>query len=62
MGLELRPGESKWWYGRVVVNGRKLTKNLSVEVRGTPPAKLSELGDMAFERSRAKAMAAFESW
>lgn len=62
MGLELRKGESKWWYGRVVVNGRKLTKNLGVEVRGAPPAKLSELGDMAFERSRAKAMASFETW
>jgi len=62
MGLELRKGESKWWYGRVVVNGRKLTKNLGVEVRGTPPMRLSELGDMAFERSRAKAHAAFENW
>ncbi len=62
MGLELRPGESKWWYGRVVINGRKLTKNLGVEVRGVPPARLTQLGDMAFERSRAKAHAAFEQW
>ena len=60
MALQLDGGESKWWYGRVMVNGRKLKKNLGVEVRGVPPAKLTHMGDVAFERSRAKAQAALE--
>ncbi len=60
MALELHPQQSKWWYGRVVVNGRKLNKNLGVEWRGTPPPTLSQRGDDAFERSRAKALAALE--
>jgi integrase len=60
MALQIHVGESKWWYGRVVVNGRKMKKNLGVELRGTPPAKLSEMGDAIFERSRAKALAALE--
>ena len=60
MALELQRGRSKWWYGRVEVNGRKIGKNLGVEVRGTIPASLSEVGDAAFERSRAKAQAALE--
>jgi|GEM_PF-834034 len=60
MALELHPKESKWWYGRVIVNGRKLNKNLSVEWRGVPPVNLTQRGDDAFERSRAKAQAALE--
>src|SRR5690606_29513602 len=60
MGLEIHRGRSKWWYGRVEVNSRKLNKNLGVEVRGVIPPTLSELGDVVFERSRAKAQAALE--
>jgi len=60
MGLEIHRGRSKWWYGRVEVNGRKLNKNLGIEVRGVIPSALSELGDPVFERSRAKAQAALE--
>src|SRR5208283_4443549 len=60
MALELRPGRSKWWYGRVKANGRRFAKNLGVEVRGVVPASLSEQGDIVFERSRAKAQAALE--
>lgn len=60
MALELQRGRSKWWYGRVEVNGRKISRNLGVEVRGTIPASLAEMGDIAFERSRAKAQAALE--
>jgi hypothetical protein len=60
MSLEIHRGRSKWWYGRVEVNGRKLNKNLGVEVRGVVPSALSELGDPVFERSRAKAQAALE--
>lgn len=60
MALELRRGKSKWWYGQIQVNGRKITKNLGVEICGTIPRRLSMVGDIAFERSRAKAQAAFE--
>ena len=60
MALQLNRGDSKWWYGRIIVNGRKIARNLGVEMRGVPPAKLSQLGDEAFERSRAKAQAALE--
>jgi len=60
MALELHRGESKWWYGRIVVNGRKIARNLGVELRGVPPPRLSEMGDPIFERSRAKAQAALE--
>jgi integrase len=60
MGLELRRGKSKWWYGQIQVNGRKITKNMGVEVSGAIPPRLSIVGDIVFERSRAKAQAAFE--
>jgi len=60
MALEIQRGRSKWWYGRVEVNGRRLSKNLGVEVRGAVPGSLEEFGDIAFERSRAKAQAALE--
>ncbi len=60
MALELQRGRSKWWYGRVEVNGRKIGKNLGVEVKGVIPASLADQGDLAFERSRAKAQAALE--
>jgi integrase len=60
MPLEIQRGRSKWFYGRVGVNGRQLCRNLGVEIRGTPPASLLDLGDAAFERSRAKAQAVLE--
>jgi len=60
MSLQLEPNKSKWWYSRFVVNGRKLNKNLGVEIRGVPPPRLSQIGDPVFERSRAKAQAAME--
>jgi integrase len=61
MALEIQKGRSKWWYGRVTVNGNFVVKNLGVEIRGTAPASLKEPGDAAFERSRAKAQAALET-
>jgi hypothetical protein len=60
MPLEIQRGRSKWFYGRVNVNGRQLSKNLGIEIMGTPPASLRDLGDPAFERSRAKAQAILE--
>lgn len=60
MSLELRRGVSEWWYGKFKVNGRKFTKNLAVKVQGVVPPTLREMGDIVFERSRAKAQAAME--
>ena len=61
MSLEMRRGKSKWWYGRVTVNGIDTVKNLGVPIKGIPPPTLREFGDVLFERSRAKAQAALES-
>ncbi|MBK8479543.1 MAG: tyrosine-type recombinase/integrase [Opitutaceae bacterium] len=60
MALEIQKGRSKWWYGRVAVNGASIVRNLGVLIQGTPPRKLRKLGDIPFERSRAKAQAALE--
>ncbi len=60
MSLELRRGVSEWWYGKFKANGRKFTKNLGVKVQGVVPPTLREMGDIIFERSRAKAQAACE--
>ena len=62
MALQIQRGRSKWWYGRVEVHGRKFSKNLGVEIRGTVPSSLADLGDIAFERSRATAQAALEKF
>src|ERR1700722_15577944 len=70
MPLELRiekRGKSRsvrsFWYGRFEINGNRQCLNLSVKVRGTPPASLSlkDLGDMDFERSRETARVKLES-
>jgi len=60
MALEIQKGRSKWWYGRITVNGSDVVKNLGVQIKGEPPASLREQGDAVFERSRAKAQAALE--
>lgn len=60
MPLEIQRGRSKWFYGRVVVNGRTIHQNLNVRIEGVPPASLREEGDAAFERSRARAQVALE--
>ena len=62
MSLELRRGVSEWWYGTFKTNGRKFTKNLGVKVQGVVPTSLREMGDIVFERSRAKAQAASEKF
>ena len=58
MALEIRRGKSKWWYGRVTINGVEVCKNLGVEIQGAVPNSLRQRGDAAFERSRTKAHAA----
>ena len=60
MPLELRRGKSQWWYGRVTANGRRIVKNLGVEVCGMVPPSITQTGDIVFERSRARAQAALE--
>ncbi len=60
MALEIQKGRSKWWYGRVTVNGADVVKNLGVQIKGVPPRTLREQGDAAFERSRTKAQVALE--
>ena len=61
MSLEMRRGKSKWWYGRVTMNGDDVVKNLGVEIKGAVPPSLKQQGDLPFERSRAKAQAALEN-
>ena len=56
MALEIQRGKSKWYYARITVNGKKFYQNLRVRIEGTPPKSLREEGDVAFERSRLKAM------
>lgn len=58
MALEIRRGKSKWWYGRVEINGVDVCKNLGVQIEGKVPTSLRDRGDAAFERSRAAALAA----
>lgn len=58
MALEIRRGKSKWWYGRVTINGVEVCKNLGVEIQGAVPNSLRQRGDAAFERSRTEAHAA----
>ncbi len=60
MALEINPTKSKWWYGRIQVNGRKIKRNLGVEIQGKIPPRLSQVGDIVFEKSRARAQAALE--
>ncbi len=47
--------DSKWFYGRIMVNGRRKAVSLGVEIKGSRPRSLREKGDALFERSRGKA-------
>jgi integrase len=60
MGLVLK-NTSKWWYGRPLVQGKRLFVNLGVEVKGRRPASLRVLGDQEFEASRKSAQAVYDS-
>jgi len=57
MSLELRP-TSKRFYSRIVINGKRRVIALKTEYQGTPPPNLRMKleGDIAFERSRGKAL------
>lgn len=54
MALQILP-TSKWFYGRLEVNGVKKSVNLGVEIKGKRPRTLREQGDAVFERSRGRA-------
>lgn len=54
--LELRK-ESKWWYVRYQVDGKRKVKNLNVEVLGVRPESLKHTGSTQFENSRGRAEA-----
>lgn len=60
MSLEFQPGRSGWFYARFQVRGRPVFRNLNVRIEGRPPRKLTEEGDAAFERSRARAQMAHD--
>ncbi len=55
MALELKP-TSGWWYARYSHKGRLYRVNLNVRVAGRRPARITQEGDAAFERSRGQAM------
>ena len=59
MSLEVRKS-STWWYGVFKVNGQKTIINLGVPITGKRPPKRTMLGDDEFERSRGRAMTAYE--
>lgn len=59
MSLEIRRS-SNWWYGVFVVNGTKTVINLKVPITGRRPPKRTMIGDDEFERSRGRAMEAYE--
>ncbi len=54
VALQIKP-TSKWFYGRIMVNGVKKSVNLGIEVKGRRPRSLREKGDALFERSRGQA-------
>jgi integrase len=59
MSLELRKS-SNWWYGVFMVNGTRTIVNLGVPITGARPPKRTMLGDDEFERSRGRALEAYE--
>ncbi len=59
MSLEFRK-TSRWWYGVFTVNGERQVVNLGVKIAGQRPAKRTQQGDDVFERSRGRALAAYE--
>lgn len=60
MPLEIRT-TSKWWYGRIEIDGKRYVKNLDVEIEGRRPGNLSQLGNRAFEKSRTRAEVALQN-
>lgn len=55
MTLEIRK-DAKWFYGRPMIDGKREFVNLGVEIRGRRPKSLRGQGDVAFERSRERAL------
>ncbi|MFA7257205.1 MAG: tyrosine-type recombinase/integrase [Kiritimatiellales bacterium] len=60
MGLEItrrKDGSirSKWWYGNFTAEGKRHYINLGIEIEGSIPQSLKEVGNVPFERSRMRA-------
>ncbi|MEN9841145.1 MAG: hypothetical protein RL376_945 [Verrucomicrobiota bacterium] len=51
-----------WFWGEFVVKNERKRLNLGVRVEGTVPKPLNSPGDAVFERSRGKALAAYEEF
>ena len=67
MGIRIiRKGKSyrKWWYGEYREGGKLCRIKLGVKVSGRPPESFSckDIGDSAFEVSKAKAQSAFDDF
>ena len=65
MGLKIiRDGGTprETWYGQYHEGGKCKVINLGIPIRGRIPARLTEQGDSAFEKSRVKAQAAFDNF
>ncbi|MDQ8195693.1 site-specific integrase [Coraliomargarita sp. SDUM461004] len=54
MALQMN-SDSKWFYGRIMVNGARKNVRLGIEIKGKRPSSLREKGDALFERSRGQA-------
>jgi len=59
MSLEIRKS-SKWWYGVFMVEGQRTVINRGVPITGKRPPKRTMIGDDEFERSRGRALEAYE--
>ncbi len=66
MSLVLKRGRGgKWrknWYADVVVDGKRRVFPVGVRVRGKAPARVSEAGSEAFEKSRKSAKDKLDAW
>lgn len=51
---------SNWWYAQFIVDGKRQTFNLDVEITGKRPRSINEPGDKAFEDSRLLAQSAHD--
>ena len=67
MGIRIiRKGKTyrRWWYGEYRDGGKLCRIKLGVKVTGRPPESFSckDVGDSAFEVSKAKAQSAFDEF
>lgn len=56
----LRKKNSKWWYGRYQMDGKRKEVNLHVEIRDEPPDADKAHGNIQFEKSKTEAEVALK--